>query len=44
LEISLAKIKGREVVDVRRVTMSKVEDFDKTMHVVQGLQTLEEIL
>lgn len=35
LEIFLAKIKGKEVVDVYRVTTSKVEDFDKPMFVVQ---------
>jgi hypothetical protein len=35
LEISLAKKKGKEVVDVCRVTMSKVEDFDKPKIVVQ---------
>jgi hypothetical protein len=35
LEIFLAKIKGREVVHVCKVTISKVEDFDKAMHVVQ---------
>jgi hypothetical protein len=35
LEIFLAKIKGREVVDVCKVTISKVEDFDKAIHVVQ---------
>jgi hypothetical protein len=35
LEIFLAKIKGREVVDVCKVTISKAKDFNKAMHVVQ---------
>jgi hypothetical protein len=35
LEISLAKIKGKEVVDVYIVTTSKVEDFNKPMLVIQ---------
>lgn len=35
LEISISRIKGKEVVDVCRFAMSKVKDFDETMHVVQ---------
>ncbi len=41
LEIYLAKIKGKEVVDVCRVTTLKVEDFDKPTLVVQvGIRKL----
>jgi hypothetical protein len=35
LEIFLEKIEGKEVVDVCRVTMLKVEDFDKPKIIVQ---------
>jgi hypothetical protein len=33
--MSIARIKGIEVMDVCRVTMSKAKDFDEAMHVVQ---------
>jgi hypothetical protein len=33
LEIPLAKMKGREVTNVCKVTIAKVEDFDEAMHV-----------
>jgi hypothetical protein len=35
LEIFLAKIKGKEVVDVCKITISKAEDFNKATHVIQ---------
>jgi hypothetical protein len=35
LEISLARIKGKGVANVCKVTTVKVEDFDEAMHVVQ---------
>ncbi len=41
LEISLARIKGRGVADVCKVTMAKVENFEEGMHVVQGLESWE---
>ncbi len=35
LEILLARMKGREVIDVCKVTTAKVEDFDEAMPIVQ---------